>query len=102
MFPQRKKLEGAVVEARRGHKLQGVTVQDLFVHNWEYTKNWPYVVLSRVTTRDGLFLRSPLSTDERKYAFPESLRFLLDNLRTRTASTTNCFSEDEYDRLFHE
>ena len=46
--------------ATTGHKLQGVGVNKLFVHDWEYTRNWPYVVLSRVKQLSGLFLRNPL------------------------------------------
>ena len=45
--------------ATTGHKLQGTGVDKLFVHNWQYEKNWPYVVMSRVKTFDGLFLRNP-------------------------------------------
>ena len=28
------------------HKLQGASINQLFVNNWNYTKNWPYIVLS--------------------------------------------------------
>ena len=28
------------------HKLQGASINELFVNNWNYTTNWPYVVLS--------------------------------------------------------
>jgi hypothetical protein len=31
-----------------GHKLQGCGVDNLFVDEWFYGQNWPYVVLSRV------------------------------------------------------
>ena len=30
------------------HKLQGASIYQLFVNNWNYTTNWPYVVLSRL------------------------------------------------------
>jgi PIF1-like helicase len=46
--------------ATTGHKLQGTGVDKLFVHTWRYDKNWPYVVLSRVKTFDGLYLRTAL------------------------------------------
>ena len=42
--------------ATTGHKLQGSTVANIFVHDWNYTTNWPYVVLSRVRTMRGFFL----------------------------------------------
>jgi hypothetical protein len=32
--------------ATTGHKLQGATLDSLFVHEWNYKENWPYVVLS--------------------------------------------------------
>jgi PIF1-like helicase len=39
--------------ASTGHKLQGTGVDNLFVHNWQYQTNWPYVMLSRVKTKSG-------------------------------------------------
>ncbi len=55
-------------DATTGHKLQGRGVDQLYVHNWSYVTNWPYVMLSRVKTMAGLLCRSKLSTDLRKYA----------------------------------
>ena len=47
--------------ATTGHKLQGMTKKYLIVSQLNYsTSNWIYVVLSRVTTLDGLFLLQPL------------------------------------------
>ena len=46
--------------ATTGHKLQGTGVNKLFVQDWQYKRNWPYVVMSRVKTFNGLFLRLPL------------------------------------------
>ena len=34
-------------QATTGHKLQGASINQLFVNNWNYTTNWPYVVLSQ-------------------------------------------------------
>jgi Helitron helicase-like domain at N-terminus/PIF1-like helicase len=58
--------------ATTGHKLQGKSLRMLYISDWCYhCKNWPYVMLSRVTTRSGLFLNKPLdpnkdySTDSR-------------------------------------
>ena len=34
--------------ATTGHKLQGKSMDRLFVSSWSYTRNWPYVILSRV------------------------------------------------------
>jgi hypothetical protein len=46
--------------ATTGHKLQGSSKDNLVVSMWSYKKNWPYVILSRVRTLAGLFLRKPL------------------------------------------
>ena len=35
-------------QATTGHKLQGARINQLFVNNWNYTTNWPYVVLSQL------------------------------------------------------
>ena len=35
-------------QATTGHKLQGASINQLFVNNWNYTTNWPYIVLSRL------------------------------------------------------
>ena len=35
-------------QATTGHKLQGASINQFFVNNWNYTTNWPYVVLSRL------------------------------------------------------
>lgn len=42
------------------HKLQGATKKSLFVNSFSYRSNWPYVAMSRVKSRSGLFLRHPL------------------------------------------
>ena len=43
--------------ATTGHKLQGMSKDNLIVESWNYSfDNWVYVVLSRVKTRQGLFL----------------------------------------------
>ena len=40
--------------ATTGHKLQGCTVDSIFVTDWRYDGTWAYVVLSRVRTMKGL------------------------------------------------
>jgi len=55
MFPVNNNL------ATTGHKLQGMTKKFFIVSSINYsTVNWIYVVLSRVTSLDGLFLMEPL------------------------------------------
>ena len=43
-------------DAITGHKLQGLTKDNLVVYSWNKSTNWIYVVLSRVRTLSGLFL----------------------------------------------
>jgi hypothetical protein len=50
-----------------GHKLQGCSVEDILINDFHYQVNWPYVVLSRVRTMKGLYLRECLSEDLNKY-----------------------------------
>ena len=40
-----------------GHKLQGCTVDTIIANDWYYGANWVYVVLSRVKTMSGLYIR---------------------------------------------
>jgi len=42
--------------ATAGHKLQGQTKPKLVMSVWSQRKNWNYVALSRVQTREGLYL----------------------------------------------
>jgi len=43
-----------------GHKLQGTTVELLILAEINLTMNWLYVLLSRVTSLQGLYLMKPL------------------------------------------
>ena len=49
-----------VANARTVHKLQGRSIENILISNWDYTGNWVYVVLSRCSTLKGIFLRKPL------------------------------------------
>jgi hypothetical protein len=86
-----------VNNATTGHKLQGSGVDCLFVHNWSYVTNWVYVVLSRVKTHDGLYLRKPISEDLRKYAVPEPLTKMMQGFANRLATF---WSEEQYEEFF--
>lgn len=46
--------------ARTVHKLQGRSIKNLVINAWDYTGNWIYVALSRVTKLSGLFIRKRL------------------------------------------
>ena len=67
--------------ATTGHKLQGSSVDQLFVHEWQYTTNWAYVVLSRVRTLKGLYMRDALDRNLSKYKVLEKLTKMLDRMR---------------------
>ena len=47
--------------ATTGHKLQGTTLDAVYILSWDYSANWPYVVLLRVRTLQGLYLGRPLN-----------------------------------------
>jgi hypothetical protein len=49
--------------ATTGHKLQGKSVDAIVIAEWNKTRNWAYVVLSRVRTFEGLFLTKPIPAD---------------------------------------
>ena len=85
--------------ATTGHKLQGSGVDNIFVHTWSYTTNWAYVMLSRVKTKKGLFMRKPLSRDLRHYAVPPALVRMLNRFR-RAAPTY--WSKEQYSEMFGE
>jgi hypothetical protein len=82
--------------ATTGHKLQGSTIQELFVHCWHYGKdrrnpesrpsNWPYVVLSRVRSMNGLHMRDKLSEDVTMYAVPPELTSMLNQFESKKAA----------------
>ena len=87
-----------VNNATTGHKLQGSGVDMLFVHNWSYTKNWVYVMLSHVKTKTGLFCRRKLSTDLKNYAVPPALQQMLDGIRSQ--AEVQYWSKKQYKKMF--
>ena len=84
--------------ATTGHKLQGAGVKQIFVQRWTYTTNWPYVMLSRVKTRAGLFLLVELKRKLSEYAVPASLTRMLD--RFRADATPTYWNANQYNDLF--
>ena len=67
--------------ATTGHKLQGYTALSLLVNDWTYQNHWAYVVLSRVRTMNGLYLREPLSEDLEKYEMADSMKDMIRNFQ---------------------
>ena len=84
--------------ATTGHKLQGSGVDALFVHSWHYATNWVYVILSRVKTMKGLYLRMKLSGDLKKYRVPGALTRMLQHFGDRAPTY---WSSNDYDRMFN-
>lgn len=87
-----------VNNATTGHKLQGSGVDNLFVHAWSYVTNWPYVMLSRVKTRNGLFMRKALSKRLENYRVPPALTRMLTQFRRRLSPSY--WTEEEYTHYF--
>ena len=69
--------------ATTGHKLQGCTAQTLLALEWNYRSNWPYVVLSRVTTMLGLYLAVDLTEDLSKLGMPAKMKAMLESFREK-------------------
>jgi hypothetical protein len=76
--------------ATTGHKLQGQTKSSLYISEWHYGVNWPYVILSsRVKTLKGLFMRTPLRA---------SFDLSLDPRLTRMMTKMRQKAPEPYDR----
>lgn len=58
-------------DATTGHKLQGMTKQQLIIRSWTYSPGWIYTNLSRVRTLNGLFLMEALKP--RRTGQPDSV-----------------------------
>jgi hypothetical protein len=68
------------------HKLQGKSVDNLVVVEWCKTRNWAYVVLSRVRTLAGVFLVSALPEDI-SFAPSEQYLAMMESFRATILST---------------
>jgi PIF1-like helicase len=69
--------------ATTGHKLQGQTKDTLFIMVWSAVRNWNYVALSRVRTRKGLYLFSPLPANT-SFAIHDDLQTMYATLRVQS------------------
>ena len=69
--------------ATTGHKLQGMSLDNLVVNSWGYAfENWVYVVLSRVRKRAGLILNTKLDL-KWDFKVPEKLLSFERRMRIR-------------------
>ena len=75
--------------ATTGHKLQGSSVDELFVHSWNYSTNWVYVVLSRVRTMQGLHFRQRLHNTKQTFHLPERYKELIKHLKNKNVAMFN-------------
>ena len=67
--------------ATTGWKLQGASVKNLFIKEWNKTdKNWVYVMLSQIKERKGLFLESKIDENPASYYLDESLLSMIDKI----------------------
>jgi hypothetical protein len=71
-----------------GHRLQGQTKESLFISDWHYGSNWPYIVLSRVTTLKGLFLLKLLQKDV-DFSQNSCLACMLTKMQSKTPDQYN-------------
>ena len=85
--------------ATTGHKLQGSSVDTLFVHNWSKVANWTYVMLSRVRTRQGLHSRRKLNARPEDFAVPQSLTNMLKNFEKKQPTY---WSKMDYERMLQQ
>ena len=63
-------------DAITGHKLQGLTKDNIIVYSWNKSTNWIYVVLARIRALSGLFLVQRLKLSDIKPACRDYLSFL--------------------------
>ena len=84
-------------KATTGHKLQGYTAQSLVAEELHYGENWVYVLLSRVRTMSGLYLREKLSTVLSRYDMPKAMKDMLKKFRETIELPI--ISEDEYNKM---
>ena len=75
-------------DATTGHKLQGMSKDVIIITSWPkggmatWTKNWEYVVLSRVRSLDGLYLLEPIDL-EKSFKPSEELEQYLRTVQTK-------------------
>ena len=93
-----KQIPCLVNNATTGHKLQGQSKNSLCISVWSRRRNWNYVALSRVKTRDGLFLVSPLPHDT-DFSMSNNLRTMLETLRKKTPDDMEWNLEEEEEIL---
>jgi hypothetical protein len=87
-----------VNNATTGHKLQGQSKENLVISVWSKKRNWNYVALSRVKTRMGLYLVTPLPYNA-DFSMTNDLRQMLDTLQRKQPSVLQWNLAEERERL---
>ena len=72
--------------ATTGHKLQGKTMASLVIAEWVAKPNWAYVVLSRVRTLAGIYLKDPLPANC-SFNPPQEYLTMIERLRNTILAT---------------
>ena len=80
--------------ATTGHKLQGSTLDAIYINDWHYENNWPYVTLSRVTTYEGLHIKEALKYDLSKYEKKETMKKMMHDFEEHLSC--KIYTETEY------
>ena len=77
-------------DATTGHKLQGMSKDNLIVTSWTFVENWIYVMLSRVRTLKGLYLLKPIPKNQMdKFQVPRDLQAFERRMRVLQDSVLN-------------
>ena len=87
-----------VNHATTGHKLQGQTKERMVISVWSKRRNWNYVALSRVRTRNGLFLvrELPYGSD---FSQSADLRAMMATLRQQAPADVQWSRTEERELL---
>ena len=87
-----------VSTASTAHKLQGDFLKTLTVTRWSYTRNWPYVILSRVQRLRDLYLCEPLRYEN--FGIPPTLEYMknfFEKNKTPSAFDYQFAEQEAYD-----
>ena len=77
-----------LADAVTGHKLQGRTLEKIIITGWGLNcwRNWEYTVLSRVKSRQGLFLLEELDLNK-SYGATQQFKDFIRRLKVLETST---------------
>ena len=72
--------------ATTAHKLQGKSVDNVFIFEWSEKTNWAYVALSRVRELKGLYLKEKLDPKLSRYTLPDDYARWMEDISDRESS----------------